>query len=148
MRWIIYSITITVTPHERHGEWEHQPHRFFPRHFLANNITSYLTVCSKTHSCCHQAFTLLTLCEGVSHRKIPSDTNVWIEFRVLTHLLIWRILCAVLERYFCNRIPLQITRWSFCYSVSDRYRAFISANPRWKCSFDVVLIAPNRHHRR
>ena len=31
MRWIIYSITITVTPHERRGEWEHQPHRFFFR---------------------------------------------------------------------------------------------------------------------
>ena len=67
---------------------------------------------------------------------------------LLTHLLIWRILCAVLERYFCNRIPLQITRRPFCYSVSDRYRAFISANPMWKCSFDIVLISPNRHHRR
>ena len=69
----------------------------------------------------------------------------WILF---THLLIWRILCAVLERYFCSRIPLQITRRSFCYSVSNRYRAFISANPMWKCSFDIVLISPNRHHRR
>ena len=58
------------------------------------------------------------------------------------------MLCAVLERYFCNRIPLQITRWPFCYSVSDRYRAFISDNPRWKCSFDSVLISPNRHHMR
>ena len=66
----------------------------------------------------------------------------------LTHLLIWRILCAVLERYFCNRIPLQITRRPFCYSVSDRYRAVISANLMWKCSFDIVLISPNRHHRR
>ena len=63
---------------------------------------------------------------------------------LLTHLLIWRILCAVLERYFCNKIPLQITRRPFCYSVSDRYRAFISANPMWKCSFDIVLISPNR----
>ena len=67
---------------------------------------------------------------------------------LLTHLLIWRILCAVLERYFCNRIPLQITRRSFWYSVCDRYRAFISANPMWKCSFDIVLISPNRRHRR
>ena len=65
------------------------------------------------------------------------------------YLLIRRILCAVLERYFCNRIPLQTTRWPFCYSVSDRYRAFISANPRWKCSsFYIVLISPNWHHRR
>ena len=44
MRWIIYSITITVTPHERHGEWEHQPHRFFPRHFLANNTQNSLSL--------------------------------------------------------------------------------------------------------
>ena len=47
---------------------------------MSHHITSYLTVCSKTHSCCHQAFILLTLCEGVGHRKIPSDTNIWIEF--------------------------------------------------------------------
>ena len=47
---------------------------------MSHHITSYLTVCSKTHSCCHQAFILLTLCEGVSHRNIPSDTNIWIEF--------------------------------------------------------------------
>ena len=67
---------------------------------------------------------------------------------LLTHLLIWRILCAVLKRYFCNRIPLQITRRPFCYSVSDRYRVFISANPMWKYSFVIVLISPNRHHRR
>ena len=44
MRWIIYSITITVTPHERHGEWEHQPHRFFPRHSLANNTQNSLSL--------------------------------------------------------------------------------------------------------
>ena len=43
---------------------------------MSYHITSYLTVCSKTHSCCHQAFILLTLCEGVGHRKIPSDTNI------------------------------------------------------------------------
>ena len=67
---------------------------------------------------------------------------------LLTHLIIWRILCAVLERYFCNRVPLQITRRPFCYSVSDWYQAFISANPMWKCSFDIVLISPNRYHRR
>ena len=67
---------------------------------------------------------------------------------LLIYLLIWRILCAILERYFCNRISLQIIRRTFCYSVSDRYRAFISANPMWKCSFDIVLISPNRHHRR
>ena len=67
---------------------------------------------------------------------------------LLTHLLIWRILCDVLKRYFCNRMPLQITRRPFCYSVSDRYRALISANQMWKCSFDIVLISPNRHHRR
>ena len=65
-----------------------------------------------------------------------------------THLLIWRILFAVLERYSCRRIPLQITRRLFCYSVSDRYRAFISANSMWKCGFDIVLISPTRHHRR
>ena len=58
------------------------------------------------------------------------------------------MLWAVSKRYFCNRIPLQITRRPFCYSVSDRYWAFISANPMWKCSFDIVLISPNRHHRR
>ena len=34
------------------------------------------------------------------------------------------------------------------HSVSDRYRTFISANPMWKCSFYIVLISPNRHHRR
>ena len=68
--------------------------------------------------------------------------------RIISLLIIRRILCAVLERYFCNRIPLQITRWPFCYSVSDRYRTFISANSRWKCSFYIVLISPNRHHRR
>ena len=57
---------------------------------------------------------------------------------LLTHLLIWRILCVVLERYFCNRMPPQITRRPFRYYVSDRYQAFISANPLWKCSFDIV----------
>ena len=119
----------TRTPHARHG---------IPNTGnLSHHITSYLTVCSKTYSFCHQAFTLLTLCEDVGHRKIPSATN-----------LLNRILCAVLERYLCDRIPLQITRWPFCYAVSDRYRAFISANPRWKCSFDIVLISPNRHHMR
>ena len=47
---------------------------------MSHQITSYLTVCSTTHSCGHQAFTLLTLCEGVGHRWITSDTNVRIEF--------------------------------------------------------------------
>ena len=41
-----------------------------------------------------------------------------------------------------------MARRPFFYFVSDRYRAFISANPMWKCSFDIVLISPNRHHRR
>ena len=69
-------------------------------------------------------------------------------FKLNSVVLIWRILCAVLGRYFCNRIPLQITRRPFCYSVSDRYQAFISANPMWKYSFYIILISPNRHHRR
>ena len=42
----------------------------------------------------------------------------------------------------------QITRRPFCYSVSDRNRAFISVNLMWKCSFDIVSISPNRHHKR
>ena len=77
------------------------------RYDMSHHITSYLTVSSTTHSCWHQAFTLLTLCEGVGHRWIPSETKrlIWI---LLTHLLIWQILCAVLERYFCNRIPQQL----------------------------------------
>ena len=32
-----------------------------------------------------------------------------------------------------------------CYSVSDRYGAFISANPTLKCNFAIVLIPPNKH---
>ena len=78
--------------------------------------------------------------------SLDSLRDKCLNWILLTHLLIWRILCAVLEQYFCNRIPLQTHR-PFCYSVSDRYRAFISANPMWKCSFDIVLISPNWHHR-
>ena len=43
MRWIMYSVTFTVTPHERHGEWEHHT-VFFPRHILANNTQNSLSL--------------------------------------------------------------------------------------------------------
>ena len=97
---------------------------------MSHQITSYLTVCSTAHSCRHQAFTLLTLWgRQSSYDSLRDERLNWI---LLSHLLIWRILCALMERYFCNTMPLQITRQPFCYSVP---RAFISANARWKCGF-------------
>ena len=49
MRWIVYSITIAMMLHERHGEWEHQPHRvFFSAAFPGKQHTKFTVITSVT----------------------------------------------------------------------------------------------------
>ena len=137
MRWIIYSITITVAPHERHGEWEHQAHRFFQRHFLANNTQNTLslqgrdmsTMALQINGNLNAGSTAWSLCEGNHRSPVNSPhreptTQFYFFCISVDKRLNKRLDCQQFETIgcslwrHCNALPNRRQMCIFCSNVT------------------------------
>ena len=104
---------------------------------MSHQITSYLTVCSTTHSCRHQAFTLLTLCEGVGRSSLELNS-------VNSSPNLTNIMCCIGNDTFAIEYPCKLHVGHsviLCLvDIEHLYRLIQCEN--------VVLISLNRHHMR